>query len=58
MAGGVFHNMGQLFAAAFMMQTTAVLVYAPYLLISGIIVGFITGSVCTIILNRIDIKKE
>jgi len=58
MAGGVFHNIGQLLAAAFMMQTSAVFVYTPYLLISGVIVGFITGNVCSIIIKRIDKKTE
>lgn len=51
MIGGVCHNMGQLLVAAFMMQTRSVFVYTPYLLISGIIVGYITGSVCKIILK-------
>lgn len=52
MIGGVCHNVGQLLVAGFMMQTTAVFVYLPALLISGIIVGFITGNVCCIILKR------
>ena len=52
MIGGVFHNIGQLLVAAFMMQTTAVLVYLPALLVSGLIVGFITGTVCNIIIKR------
>lgn len=52
MIGGVCHNVGQLLVAGFMMQTTAVFVYLPALLISGIIVGFITGNVCIIILKR------
>lgn len=52
MLGGVFHNIGQLSVACVMMQTTAVLVYLPALLISGIIVGFVIGNVTSIILNR------
>lgn len=56
-SGGIFHNIGQLLAASVMMKTTAVFVYTPYLLISGIIVGFITGNVCNIILNRINKKS-
>ncbi len=51
MVGGVCHNMGQLLVASFMMQTTAVFVYLPFLLISGVIVGFVTGNVCKIILK-------
>lgn len=56
MTGGVFHNIGQLLAASFMMQTSAVFVYTPYLLVSGLIVGFITGCVCQTLLKRNDIK--
>jgi heptaprenyl diphosphate synthase len=52
MFGGVCHNMGQLLVAAFMMKTTAVFVYLSALLISGVIVRFITGNVCNIILKR------
>ncbi len=52
MIGGVCHNIGQLLIAGLMMQTTAVFVYLPALLISGVIVGFITGNVCSIILKR------
>ena len=57
MAGGVFHNIGQLLTASVMMQTSAVFVYTPYLLISGIIVGFVTGNVSSIILKRFDKKS-
>lgn len=55
MVGGVFHNLGQLLIAALMMQTNAVFVYVPHLLISGVVVGFVTGCVCRIILERKDI---
>ena len=57
MEGGVFHNIGQLLTASVMMQTSAVFVYTPYLLISGIIVGFVTGNVSSIILKRFDKKS-
>lgn len=56
MLGGVFHNLGQLLVAAILMQTNAVFVYLPTLLISGVIVGFITGTVCSIILKRSNMK--
>lgn len=52
MIGGVAHNLGQLLVAGLLMQTSAVFVYLPALLISGVIVGFITGNVCCIILKR------
>lgn len=41
--GAVFHNIGQITAAVFVMQSTAVLWYFPYLLISAIITGAFTG---------------
>lgn len=56
MIGGVLHNIGQLMVAMIMMQSTAVFVYTPYLLVSGVVVGFVTGNVCRIILNRQDIR--
>ena len=52
MAGGVFHNIGQLLISGLMMQTSAVFVYLPTLLISGVTVGFVTGRVTDIILKR------
>lgn len=51
--GGICHNLGQLLTAAFMMQTYAVFVYAPYLIIAGVCVGFVTGTVCKAVLKYI-----
>ena len=44
-AGGVFHNMGQLFAAAFVIQNGRVLYYFAVLGISGVITGFLIGLI-------------
>lgn len=41
--GAVFHNIGQILAAAVVMKTVAVVAYLPYLLISGVITGTFTG---------------
>ena len=40
---GVFHNLGQLLAAAAVMKTWTVLAYLPYLILAGIIAGLFTG---------------
>jgi len=56
MLGGVLHNIGQLLVASIMMKSSAVFVYTPYLLISGIVVGFLTGNVCHTVLKRINEK--
>lgn len=55
-AGGVFHNIGQIIASAAVLGSTAVFAYLPVLLVSGTAVGFITGSVCKTVLSRIHIN--
>lgn len=54
--GGVFHNTGQLIAAAIMLQSEALVYYFPVLLISGLITGILIGIV-SFSINRI-FKKE
>ena len=39
----VFHNIGQLLAAAAIMRTWAVLAYLPYLILAAILAGLFTG---------------
>lgn len=43
--GGIFHNIGQLSAAYFVLDSTAVFSYLPYLIISGILSGALTGFI-------------
>ena len=45
MAGGVFHNVGQLIVAMLVVETFSVAYYVPVLLIAGVITGFIIGVV-------------
>lgn len=42
-AGGVFHNVGQLIAAMIVLENVAVFYYFPALLISGVVTGFLIG---------------
>lgn len=56
MTGAVAHNIGQLFAAAFMLKTFSVFYYLSPLLLSGLIFGFITGIVCKILIRRLLFK--
>ena len=51
--GAVFHNIGQILAAVLVMQTTAVFVYLPILMISGIISGLFTGICAQVLVKRI-----
>lgn len=52
-AGGVFHNIGQILAAAVVMRTSAVFYYLPVLIISGVATGIVTGIVSGIIVPRL-----
>ena len=45
MAGGVFHNVGQVLVAAFVVESTAVFYYLPVLLIAGLLTGGVIGLV-------------
>lgn len=49
--GAVFHNIGQTTAAVFVMKTTAVIAYLPFLLVSGCIAGLFTGLCATYIVR-------
>lgn len=53
MAGGVFHNVGQLFIAAFLVQTASVGYYAPFLLVAGLVTGFLIGATAKELLKRL-----
>ena len=41
--GAVFHNVGQILMACLLLNTTYVIYYVPVLVISGVIVGILTG---------------
>ena len=43
--GAVMHNVGQLIVACFVVQTQAVLVYLPVLLVAAVLAGTLTGVV-------------
>ena len=44
--GAIAHNIGQIGVAFFIMRLSGILLYAPYLIISGIVTGLFTGLVC------------
>lgn len=53
MAGGVFHNVGQLIVAIIVMENLNIAYYMPVLLISGLITGFMIGLVAGEMLKRL-----
>lgn len=57
--GGIFHNVGQLCAAAWVTKTAGVFTYLPVLLVAGVIAGAVIGLLGGIIVERIGaiVKK-
>lgn len=53
MAGGVFHNVGQLLMAGFLVSNMSVFVYLPVLLFAGLVTGIIVGFLSREILDRL-----
>lgn len=53
-AGGVVHNIGQWLAALLFMPITGLLYYLPFLLLSGVIAGFLVGFVARLLIPLPD----
>lgn len=45
LGGGVFHNVGQMLVAVFVVETYAPIIYLPILLIAGLITGSVIGLI-------------
>lgn len=52
-AGGVMHNIGQIIAAVFLMESPAIGYYLPVLLIAGIVTGIVIGAVGGMVTQRV-----
>ena len=53
MAGGVFHNLGQILMASVILGSFSAFYYLPVLLLSGLIVGGIVGLLCKTVISRL-----
>ncbi len=52
-AGGVFHNIGQLIVAAFIVKNIGVTLYLPVLSIAGIVTGIFVGLTGNIVVKHL-----
>ena len=52
-AGGVFHNIGQLIIASVIVETFSVIYYVPVLLIAGLVTGLLIGIASDGMLKRL-----
>ncbi len=53
MAGGIAHNVGQLLVAMAVVESVSLVYYAPILLISGVLTGFVIGWLTAEVLKRV-----
>ncbi len=53
MAGGVFHNVGQILVAMLLVETFSVSYYLPVLLVAGLVTGALIGLVAGEVLKRL-----
>ena len=53
MAGGVFHNLGQLLVASFVVSNIRMFIYFPVLVFTGIATGIATGIISHIVLEKL-----
>lgn len=52
--GGVFHNVGQIIVAMFVLETASLLYYLPFLIVIGTISGIVIGVISSMITVRVD----
>ena len=52
--GGVFHNIGQIVVASFVVDNYYIFGYLPILILTGAVTGAIIGIVSRLVLDRID----
>ncbi len=51
--GGVFHNIGQIIVAMFVLETNSLIYYLPFLIIAGTAAGVIIGILAALVTKRI-----
>lgn len=54
MAGGVFHNVGQIIMAMLVIESTTIIGYLPVLLIAGLVTGLIIAVISNGMLKRLN----
>ncbi|MGH4118517.1 Gx transporter family protein [Clostridium sp.] len=52
--GAVFHNVGQLLVAAFILNDLRIYVYLPVLLVAAIVTGYFIGILASILKTRLE----
>lgn len=58
LAGGIFHNVGQILVAMFVLESSSVLYYLPVLWISGMAAGVFVGLLGAQVVRRLPEQKD
>lgn len=58
LAGGIFHNIGQILVAMAVLKTKTVIYYVPVLWVSGMAAGIMVGLLGGQVLKRLPAQKE
>lgn len=53
-AGAVFHNIGQLLVAAFIVRNIGVMLYLPFLSLAGIVTGIFVGMAANYVIGHMN----
>lgn len=56
--GGVFHNFGQLIAVIIITKLSVLIWYLPFLIVMGIITGYLVGNLSNFLLNKLNLIKH
>ena len=54
--GGVLHNVGQIAMASILLETDVLRYYLPWLVLSGVVTGFVIGLLAGILVKRIRVE--
>lgn len=57
MTGAVFHNIGQILVAIFLLETKQIMYYFPVLCVTGLLSGLFVGFVSHLLIRRIEIIR-
>lgn len=58
MTGGVFHNLGQILVAAWVVHTPQIMFYYPLLIFSGVAAGIVNGITAQLCLRRMNYPER
>lgn len=56
-AGGIFHNVGQIIVAMIVLETQSLIYYLPVLIVSGLVAGVVIGILAAEIIKRLPKEK-